>query len=133
MFRCATQSGAERRFRGFLGWAVTASCAVVAAAVGASAAGPALAQQVALANATYSYGAGGSTGYGGPVFYLSSSSPLGLVSNPLPPGIGSSRKAPERSQAAILLSLARIVTRLTVRFQSKGRRPLTNYFSLTSG
>ena len=77
------------RFRGFLGWVVRASCAVIAAAFGASAAGPALAQQLAPANATYAEIAGsdvpfppGVTGY--PGFVVASPSPLGTVLNPAP-------------------------------------------------
>jgi hypothetical protein len=75
--------------KGFLGWVVRASCAVIAAAVGASAAGSALAQQLAPANAFYLERAGynvpfpaGVTGYAG--YVVGSSSPLGIVLNPAP-------------------------------------------------
>jgi len=74
----ATQSGAEGRFRGFLGGAATAGCAVIAAALGASATGPAFAQQVALANPTYVY----TVNF--PLYDKYSSSPLEQVSNPVP-------------------------------------------------
>jgi hypothetical protein len=83
---CATQSGAQRRFRGFLGWVVTASCVVIAAAVDVFAADPAFATIFQLPDITYSYSVGPGLPGSFQIGYSDSNflSPLKPVSTPVP-------------------------------------------------